>query len=123
MMSMPGMPLSWLLGLTVACGAAFLVNKGIEWGAKFHHGIYPNGPALAHSPPGEALFFGLYFVMTGLHGLHVLAGMAVIGWIMLRASRGEFGPKYFNPVDFVGLYWHVVDIVWIFLFPLLYLIH
>ncbi len=74
-------------------------------------------------PKNTQIFFSIYFLMTGLHGLHVLAGMAVIGWIMLRASRGEFGPKYFNPVDFVGLYWHVVDIVWIFLFPLLYLIH
>jgi cytochrome c oxidase subunit 3 len=68
-------------------------------------------------------FFQVYFCMTGLHGIHVLAGMAVISWLLLRSLRGEFGPKYFAPVDLVGLYWHLVDLIWIFLFPLLYLIH
>ncbi len=68
-------------------------------------------------------FFSVYYLMTGLHGLHVLVGIGVIGWITLRAVRGEFGPKYFIPVDLVGLYWHLVDLIWIFLFPLLYLIH
>ena len=61
--------------------------------------------------------------MTGLHGLHVIAGMVAIGWILLRARRNEFGPAYFAPVDSVGLYWHLVDLIWIYLFPLLYLIH
>jgi cytochrome c5 len=75
------------------------------------------------APPANShQFFGMYFMMTGLHGLHVLAGMIVIAWLLTRASRGEFGPKYFGPVDIVGLYWHVVDLIWIFLFPLLYLI-
>ncbi len=74
-------------------------------------------------PRNVQLFFSIYFVMTGLHGLHVLAGMGVIGWILMRARRGEFGPDYFAPVDFTGLYWHLVDLIWIFLFPLLYLIH
>jgi cytochrome c oxidase subunit 3 len=60
--------------------------------------------------------------MTGLHGFHVLAGMICISWLLVRASRGEFGPSYFTPVDLVGLYWHIVDLIWIFLFPLLYLI-
>ena len=73
-------------------------------------------------PENTQVFFSIYFLMTGLHGLHVLAGMAVIGWLIRRSIRGDFGPKYFSPVDFVGLYWHVVDLVWIFLFPLLYLI-
>jgi len=68
-------------------------------------------------------FFAIYFFMTGLHGIHVLVGMALILWIMLRARRSEFGPTYFTPVDLVGLYWHLVDLIWIFLFPLLYLIH
>lgn len=81
-----------------------------------------HGPA-GEAPPNVHLFFGIYFVMTGLHGIHVLAGIAVIFWLLLRAMRGEFGPEYFAPVDFTGLYWHVVDLVWIFLFPLLYLIH
>jgi cytochrome c oxidase subunit 3 len=73
-------------------------------------------------PNNVQIFFSIYFMMTGLHGVHVLAGMALIFWCLLRAKRGEFGPEYFSPVDFVGLYWHIVDLVWIFLFPLLYLI-
>jgi cytochrome c oxidase subunit 3 len=68
-------------------------------------------------------FFAIYFMMTGLHGVHVLVGMALIAWILYRAAKGEFGPSYFTPVDLVGLYWHLVDLIWIFLFPLLYLIH
>ena len=68
-------------------------------------------------------FFAIYFCMTGLHGVHVLVGMGLISWIAIRAGRNEFGPAYFTPVDLVGLYWHLVDLIWIFLFPLLYLIH
>jgi len=74
-------------------------------------------------PANTQVFFSIYFMMTGLHGIHVLAGMAVIAWLAFRAMAGHFGPEYFSPVDYVGLYWHVVDLVWIFLFPLLYLIH
>ncbi|MFG0252253.1 MAG: cytochrome c oxidase subunit 3 [Phycisphaerales bacterium JB038] len=73
-------------------------------------------------PEMTRLFFSWYFGMTGLHGIHVLVGMGLITWIMLRGLRGDFGPKYFLPVDLVGLYWHLVDLIWIFLFPLLYLI-
>jgi cytochrome c oxidase subunit 3 len=76
----------------------------------------PDRPANAH------LFFVFYFLMTGLHGLHVLAGMAVMAWLLVRALRGHFGAAYFTPVDLGGLYWHVVDLIWIFLFPLFYLI-
>lgn len=68
-------------------------------------------------------FFSIYFCMTGLHGLHVMIGMGLITWVLIRARKGEFGPEYFTPVDIVGLYWHLVDLIWIFLFPLLYLIH
>jgi cytochrome c oxidase subunit 3 len=73
-------------------------------------------------PSNAQIFFGIYFLMTGLHGIHVLAGMGAITWILVRSIKGEFGPEYFTPVDFVGLYWHLVDLIWIFLFPLLYLI-
>jgi cytochrome c oxidase subunit 3 len=95
----------------------------------------PGPPGLAHgaaAPAGEEemtrpknvqTFFAVYFAMTGLHGLHVIAGMIVLGWVAVRAGRGEFGPAYFTPVDLAGLYWHVVDLIWIYLFPLLYLIH
>ena len=69
------------------------------------------------------LFFDIYFLMTGLHGLHVLIGMLVILWLILKARKGVFGKDYFTPVDVGGLYWHLVDLIWIFLFPLLYLIH
>jgi cytochrome c oxidase subunit 3 len=74
-------------------------------------------------PPNVQIFFGIYFTMTGLHALHVLAGMSVISWILVRSIRGQFGPAYFTPVDLTGLYWHLVDLIWIYLFPLLYLIH
>ncbi|MCA9410795.1 MAG: cytochrome c oxidase subunit 3 [Candidatus Omnitrophica bacterium] len=68
-------------------------------------------------------FFSIYFLMTGLHGLHVIIGLIVIAWLLFRAIRGDFGRRYFTPVDLGGLYWHLVDVIWIFLFPLLYLIH
>ena len=84
-------------------------------------------PAPSHGilerPSNVHIFFGVYFTMTGLHALHVLAGMTAICWILVRAFKNEFGPDNFLPVDLVGLYWHLVDLVWIFLFPLLYLIH
>jgi cytochrome c oxidase subunit 3 len=73
-------------------------------------------------PKNVGIFFSIYFAMTGLHGLHVLAGMIAITWLILRARHGVFGPLYFGPVDYVGLYWHLVDLIWIYLFPLLYLI-
>ncbi|MBK8913607.1 MAG: cytochrome c oxidase subunit 3 [Phycisphaerales bacterium] len=94
--------------------------------------LAPAGPAGLHTgghdlhgprPDNVHWFFGVYFTMTGLHGLHVLAGMAVIGWLFVRSVRGDFSADYFTPVDLGGLYWHLVDLIWIFLFPLLYLIH
>lgn len=70
----------------------------------------------------DHIFFGIYFVMTGLHGIHVIIGMIAIIWVMIRANRGDFTKRYYLPVDLVGLYWHLVDLIWIYLFPLLYLI-
>ena len=75
-----------------------------------------------HRPANAHLFFGLYFLMTGLHGIHVLIGMVVIGWLMWRLRRGDFNKQYYAPVECGGLYWHIVDVIWIFLFPLWYLI-
>jgi cytochrome c oxidase subunit 3 len=84
----------------------------------------PNGHQTVQDIPRNVhIFFGIYFMMTGLHALHVIAGMAVLTWLLVRARRGDFGVYYFAPVDFGGLYWHLVDVIWIFLFPLLYLIH
>ena len=77
----------------------------------------PSRPRNAH------VFFGIYFFMTGLHGIHVVGGIAVWLWLLKRSAKGDFGPKYFGPIDYAALYWHLVDLVWIYLFPLLYLIH
>jgi len=73
-------------------------------------------------PKSAGIFFGIYFVMTGTHGLHVVIGIGLIYWILRRGMRGDYGPEYYSPVEYVGLYWHLVDLIWIFLFPLLYLI-
>ena len=100
------------LAVTLALAAGFLCIKYFEWSEDFSHGLYP----------ASNLFFGLYFMMTGLHGLHVLFGMLVMVWLLLRAQRGEFSADYNTPVEITGLYWHFVDLVWIYLFPLLYLI-
>jgi len=78
---------------------------------------------LPSQPQNAHVFFGLYFFMTGLHGVHVLGGMGVWAWIFRRAWAGDFGARYFGPVDYAALYWHLVDLIWIYLFPLLYLIH
>ncbi len=83
----------------------------------------PPKPRGSGPPRNVQIFFGVYFAMTGLHGVHVVAGMVVLAVMLVRARRGEFGPAYFTPVDLAGLYWHLVDLIWIYLFPLLYLIH
>ena len=85
--------------------------------------VRPAVPQLDEKRPANAhLFFGLYFLMTGLHGIHVLVGMVVIVWLMWRVNRGDFTKRYYAPVECGGLYWHIVDVIWIFLFPLWYLI-
>ncbi|MGB9606835.1 MAG: cytochrome c oxidase subunit 3, partial [Bryobacteraceae bacterium] len=112
------------LTATLALAGAFLGVKYVEYSHKFHEGLVP-GRFYHHSgeaPPGTPIFFSFYFVMTGLHGLHVLAGMVLITWLLRRAARGDFSRAYYNPVDLGGLYWHLVDMIWIYLFPLLYLI-
>jgi cytochrome c oxidase subunit 3 len=113
---------SLLIGVTLALGCAFLVVKGFEWAAKFRHGLYPNSPILLGRDKGEVLYFGLYFSMTGLHALHVIVGMGVLvaGLVLLR--RGAITPERQQVLENGGLYWHLVDVVWIFLFPLFYLI-
>ncbi len=112
-----------LLWITVFCGLLFLVNKYFEWGAKFHHGIYPKGPALQEMSEGEVMYFGLYYVMTGLHGLHIVVGLAFIGFVMWQIKKDVLTATNFQRLENAGLYWHLVDIIWIFLFPLFYLIH
>ncbi|MGD0947067.1 MAG: cytochrome c oxidase subunit 3 family protein [Candidatus Binatia bacterium] len=110
-----------LVGVTVVLGAVFLVNKYFEWMAKFHHGLYPNGPELLKRPPGEILFFGLYFTMTGLHGLHVIAGMVVLSFMLALMARNRIRQDDYGKLENAGLYWHLVDVIWIFLLNLFYL--
>ncbi|MEO7032777.1 MAG: cytochrome c oxidase subunit 3 [Polyangiaceae bacterium] len=80
-------------------------------------------PTRPSKPRNAHVFFSIYFFMTGLHGIHVLAGIGVWVWLLIRAKKNQFGPKYFGPIDYAALYWHLVDLIWIYLFPLLYLIH
>lgn len=125
------------LGLTLLLAACFLVVKYFEYSHKLHNGItwgagiHPSNEILASLPAAaQALpvpkdlgtFFSIYYVMTGLHGIHVLIGMGLYVWLIRRAGRGDFGPGYVVPVDSVALYWHIVDMIWIFLFPLFYVL-
>ena len=99
------------LALTIALGAAFLAIKYFEWSEDFARGLYP----------GTDIFFSLYFMMTGLHGLHVLFGMAALTVMFVMSYRGRFNDGYTTPVEVTGIYWHFVDLVWIYLYPLFYL--
>ena len=112
------------LWITFLCGCGFLVIKGIEYSSKISHGLLPGRFFSFKEATSDnlAMYFGFYFSMTGLHGIHVVIGMGLIAWVALRAQKGEFSSKYYTPVEGVGLFWHLVDLVWIFLFPLLYLI-
>lgn len=108
--------------LTILMAFGFLVNKYFEWTTKFHHGIYPGSDTLLSMDSGEILFFGLYYVMTGLHGLHVIIGAVLIGIMTRLTAKGVITKDSFVKLESAGLYWHLVDIIWIFLFPLFYLI-
>lgn len=112
--------------LTMVLGSVFLGNKVVEYSDKFHHHLVPGlhfgpEPPLAH-PQQAQLFFSFYFGMTGLHALHMVIGLVILAVLVYQAWRGKFSSEYFAPVDITGLYWHFVDVVWIYLFPLLYLI-
>lgn len=108
--------------LTIILALGFMVNKYFEWGAKFHHGIYPGSDTLLSKPSGEILFFGLYYVMTGLHGLHVIIGVVIIAFMTRFTLKDIITHDSYVKLESAGLYWHLVDIIWIFLFPLFYLI-
>ncbi|MDT3696584.1 MAG: cytochrome c oxidase subunit 3 family protein [Ignavibacterium sp.] len=108
--------------ITIVLALGFMVNKYFEWGAKFSHGIYPGSDILLAKPAGEIIFFGLYYVMTGLHGLHVIIGIVLIAIMMRFTSKGIIKSDSYVKLETIGLYWHLVDIIWIFLFPLFYLI-
>ncbi len=112
-----------LLFFTLLCGLTFLINKYFEWGHEIGNGIYPKGPALENMSNGEVMYFGLYYVMTGLHGLHVIAGMIFISIVLGFVIKDKITFDNYARLENSGLYWHLVDIIWIFLFPLFYLIH
>jgi cytochrome c oxidase subunit 3 len=110
---------------TIALGTIFLGIKAIEYGHKFSEHFVPGSrfayPEATYSQHAE-LFFSLYFAMTGMHALHMIIGVGVLFVLVFQAWKGKFSPVYYAPVELTGLYWHFVDIIWIFLFPLLYLI-
>lgn len=112
--------------LTMILGAAFLVIKYFEYASKFEHHLFPGfdnfhweGPG---SPPFVRLFFWIYFAMTSIHALHMIIGIGIMAVLTFYAWRNKYSPEYHAPIEIAGLYWHFVDIIWIFLFPLLYLI-
>ena len=112
------------LSATILLGLAFLGIKAVEYTDHIRHHLLP-GPGFHFSganAPAAQMFFSLYFGMTGLHALHMVVGIGIVSTLLVMAYRGRFSPDYYNPVEVSGLYWHFVDIVWIFLFPLLYLI-
>jgi cytochrome c oxidase subunit III len=114
-----------LLGLTLLLGAAFLAVKGYEYFTHFQEGLLPG---TNFTWPGEeqraaALFFSLYYAMTGLHALHMLIGLGLIAYLAVGAWRGRYTARRHTPLEVGGLYWHFVDVVWVFIFPMLYLIH
>jgi len=112
-----------LLAVTCLLGVVFLINKYFEWGVKFEHGIWPGSEHLLNDfSQGEILFFGLYFVMTGLHALHIIVGLVIIAFAVVRVANGKVNAERAALLENAGLYWHLVDLIWIFLFPLFYLI-
>ncbi|MFO0896374.1 MAG: cytochrome c oxidase subunit 3 family protein [Pirellulales bacterium] len=124
--------LTFLLIATMVLGAVFIGIKMYEYSHKFHDGLVPirglpfNAQAIVHDtgvdPTGVQLFYGLYFGLTGIHALHMVIGLGIFGTLAVLAWKGRFTGGHSTPVEIAGLYWHFVDIVWIFLFPLLYLI-
>lgn len=110
------------------CGILFLVVKYLEWSGKAAHGLFPgtSSHGIAYNSAEFSkeykMYFGLYYCMTGLHALHVILGMALLAWAGLKARANRYSNKYYTPVELGALYWHLVDLIWIYLFPLLYLV-
>jgi cytochrome c oxidase subunit 3 len=138
-------PQVWCLVLTLILGLTFLGIKAVEYYDKYEDRLVPGkvfpganfGPAIAHEGdqdphklhllPGATIgqvemFYWIYFAMTGMHALHMIIGAGLLTYLIIFSLRGRFDPEYHSPVEVIGLYWHFVDIVWIFLFPLLYLL-
>ncbi len=112
----------FLIFLTLVLAAVFMVNKYFEWEHKFEFNLYPGSEVLKNLPRGELLFFGLYYMMTGLHAIHVIIGMILLTVNIVKIRSGAVNSERFLMLENSALYWHLVDLIWIFLFPLLYLI-
>lgn len=112
----------FLLSSTIFFAVVFLINKYFEWSEKFHHGIFPGSEELLKRSNGEILFFGLYYVMTGIHGLHIIIGIVILSVMLILVIRNKITSDDYIKLENSGLYWHLVDIIWIFLFPLFYLL-
>lgn len=112
-----------LLTATLLLSLVFMVIKYFEWSAKIHHGMFPGMDFYNNMPKGEALFFFLYFIMTGLHALHIIIGAVFIAVVIYRTKNGQVTAEKYTLTENAGLYWHLVDLIWIYLFPLFYLIH
>lgn len=110
---------------TLVCGLLFMLIKYLEYSHKFHEGIFP-GQFFSYTGGGFVeglpLYFSFYYLMTGLHASHVLIGMALIAWVLIRTYKKQIGAHHYMPLEYVGLFWHLVDLIWIYLFPLLYLV-
>ncbi len=113
-----------LVVVTTLCAFAFLVIKYFEYSGKIHHGLFPSEAMWSYDAQTNnlRLFMVVYFIMTGLHGIHILIGIGLMFWLMKRLKNEEFSKDYYTAVEGVGLYWHIVDLIWIYLFPLMYLI-
>ena len=110
------------LTLTILLGCVFLVVKYFEYKAKFEHHLVPGPHFNPELPLGSQIFFSLYFVMTGIHAAHMVIGIVMMAIILRMAAKCAFTPEYFAPVEVAGLYWHFVDIVWIVIFTIIYLV-
>lgn len=111
-----------LCGITIFLAVVFLINKYFEWSAEIGHGIYPGSHHLAEMGPGVSAFFNLYYFTAGLHGVHILIGGTLIGVVTAFVAKGKVNGDRYTLLENSALYWHLVDLVWIFLFPLYYLI-
>lgn len=111
-----------LLLITIGLALIFLVNKYFEWGGKIDHMLYPGSDLVISLKQGQILFFGLYYFMTGLHALHIVIGVTLLAYVANQVKKGKVNANDHVLLENGGLYWHLVDLIWIFLFPLLYLI-
>ena len=111
-----------MIYITIALSIVFLVIKYFEWMAEIHHGIYPDSEALNILSKGEILFFGLYFTMTGFHGIHIIVGIGVMIWAIKLINCKKISAKKYVVLENIALYWDIVHLVWVFLFPLFYMI-